>query len=112
MPGCSTGGHFDIATSHRYSKPIIAAIVIRMIMASIVVFIVYGSALSKDPMYIVMMIILGSTPTAINLIQISQVTGMFEEEMLHVLFWSYGVVCIPVVILVVFLALSVMDCIF
>jgi predicted permease len=99
-------------------KPVTAAVVIRMLMAPLVVvplvvlFVKVGSAysiLATDPVFSVMLIVLGCTPTAINLIQISQVNAIFEEEMLHVLFWSYGVVCVPVVTLIVFLALNVVD---
>lgn len=109
------------ASQHRtpgIKKPVTAAVVIRMIMAPLVVvplvvlFVKVGSAysiLANDPVFSVMLIVLGCTPTAINLIQICQVNAIFEEEMLHVLFWSYGVVCVPVVTLIVFLALNVVD---
>lgn len=99
-------------------KPVAAVIIIRMCLAPVFVipivtlFVQYASdwaTIAADPVFNVMMIILGCTPTAINLVQISQVTGAFEDEMLQVLFWSYGVVCIPVFTLVVFLALNVID---
>ncbi|CAO3601362.1 unnamed protein product [Absidia cylindrospora] len=94
------------------------AVVMRMLVTPLLVFplvilfVQYGSAysiLATDPVFIVMMLVLGCTPTAINLIQIAQVNGMFEHEMLSMLFWSYGVVCVPLVTLVVFLALNVVD---
>lgn len=99
-------------------KPVTAAVVIRMVMTPflvtplVVLFVKYGapySILATDPVFIVMMIVLGCTPTAINLVQISQVNGIFEEEMLRMLFWSYGIVCVPVVTMTVFLALNVVD---
>jgi predicted permease len=65
--------------------------------------------LLQDPMFVVCIIILGSTPTAINLSQITQVSGMFEQEMMQVLFWNYAVICIPVMTAVVFIALAVVD---
>ncbi|KAI9491803.1 membrane transport protein-domain-containing protein [Zychaea mexicana] len=102
------------------NKPVFAAIATRMLLMPLLVipivltFVAYGvdqlsARIASDPVFSVMMIILGCTPTAINLVQISQVTGAFENEMLRVLFWSYGVVCVPVFTLIVFLALNIVD---
>ncbi|KAJ8654516.1 hypothetical protein O0I10_009822 [Lichtheimia ornata] len=99
-------------------KPVFVAILVRVIiMACFSVpitcaFVIYGSQwslLASDPVFITLMIVLGCTPTAINLVQITQVNAIFEEEMLRMLFWSYGVVCVPVCTVVVFVALSVVD---
>ncbi|KAI8149633.1 auxin efflux carrier [Fennellomyces sp. T-0311] len=98
--------------------PVFTAIFVRMIMMPFVAipiaiaFVVYGSQwslLATDPVFITMMIVLGCTPTAINLVQITQVNGLYEEEMLRMLFWSYGVVCVPVCTVLVFVALSIVD---
>ncbi|KAI7848543.1 auxin efflux carrier [Circinella umbellata] len=98
--------------------PVFTAIFVRMILMPFVAipiaiaFVVYGSSwslLATDPVFITMMIVLGCTPTAINLVQITQVNGLFEEEMLRMLFWSYGVVCVPVCTILVFVALSIVD---
>ncbi|KAI9278438.1 dynein light chain 1, cytoplasmic [Phascolomyces articulosus] len=98
--------------------PVFTAILVRMIFMPFVAipiaiaFVVYGSSwslLATDPVFITMMIVLGCTPTAINLVQITQVNGLFEEEMLRMLFWSYGVVCVPVCTILVFVALSIVD---
>ncbi|KAI9493857.1 auxin efflux carrier [Zychaea mexicana] len=98
--------------------PVFTAIFVRMILMPFVAipiaiaFVVYGaqwSLLATDPVFITMMIVLGCTPTAINLVQITQVNGLFEEEMLRMLFWSYGVVCVPVCTFLVFVALSIVD---
>lgn len=100
-------------------KPIATAIGIRMGLVPLIViplvlgFVKYNGvawssvSVATDPVFGVMMIILGCTPTAINLVQISQVTGAFEKEMLRVLFWSYGVVCIPVFTMIIFAALNI-----
>lgn len=101
-------------TNPKSNKPISISIFIRMFLTPFCVlpivyaFSVFGSQwseLATDPMFIVSMIVVGCTPTAINLSQITQVSGVFEEEMLNVLFWSYGVICIPICTFVVFLAL-------
>ncbi|CEI91196.1 Putative Dynein light chain 1, cytoplasmic [Rhizopus microsporus] len=106
------------AASPEMKKPVTLAIVLRMIIPPFIVvpllvlFVKYGaqwSSLAGDPVFITMMIVLGCTPTAINLVQITQVNHIFEEEMLRMLFWSYGVVCVPACTLLVFLALSVVD---
>ncbi|CEP16063.1 hypothetical protein [Parasitella parasitica] len=104
--------------SPQMKKPVATAIAIRMVLMPflvvpiVVLFVLYGSrfsTLASDPVFITMMIVLGCTPTAINLVQITQVNNIFEEEMLRMLFWSYGVVCVPICTLVVFLALNVVD---
>ncbi|KAG2237449.1 hypothetical protein INT48_009578 [Thamnidium elegans] len=101
-------------TTQKSKKPVTLSIFIRMFLTPLCVipivflFAQFGqnwSELASDPMFVVSMIVVGCTPTAINLSQITQVSGAFEEEMLNVLFWSYGVICIPVCTLVVFLAL-------
>ncbi|KAF7731418.1 hypothetical protein EC973_000226 [Apophysomyces ossiformis] len=99
-------------------KPVAVAIGCRMFLAplfvipTVVLFVMYGSrwsTLATDPVFNVMMIVLGSSPTAINLVQITQVNNIFEDEMLRMLFWSYGVVCVPICTLTVFIALSIVD---
>lgn len=104
--------------SPEMKKPVALAIAIRMCLMPFLVvplvclFVLYGSrfsTLAGDPVFITMMIVLGCTPTAINLVQITQVNNIFEEEMLRMLFWSYGVVCVPVCTFTVFLALNVVD---
>ena len=104
--------------SPQMKKPVATAIAIRMclmpflVVPIVILFVLYGarfSTLAGDPVFITMMIVLGCTPTAINLVQITQVNNIFEEEMLRMLFWSYGVVCVPVCTFTVFLALNVVD---
>lgn len=102
-------------------KPVATAIGIRMGLVPLIViplvlaFVKYNGvawssvSVATDPVFGVMMIILGCTPTAINLVQISQVTGAFEKEMLRVLFWSYGVICIPVFTMIIFAALNIVQ---
>ncbi|CAO3619522.1 unnamed protein product [Cunninghamella echinulata] len=105
-------------TSPHIKKPVTLAVMIRMMMTPflvipiVILFVKYGAAystLATDPTFITIMIILGCTPTAINLVQITQVNAIFEEEMLRMLFWSYGIVCVPVVTIIVFLALFIVD---
>jgi predicted permease len=100
-------------------KPIAASVCIRMFLMPLFViplttlFIAYGegvSSLASDPVFAVVMIMIGCSPTAINLVQMTQVyPNFFEEEMLRVLFWSYGVICTPIMTMVVLLALEVVQ---
>lgn len=112
----------DILQMHRSSlaltKPVMTAVAVRtlllplMVIPIVIAFVNFGSswsAIASDPVFSTMMIIVGCTPTAINLVQICQVTGAFEDDMLRVLFWSYGVICVPMFTLVVFLALNIVD---
>lgn len=98
--------------------PVFLTLLLRMIIMPLLVlpivfiFAKYGSSwseLASDPMFIVSMVIVGCTPTSINLAQITQVSGVYEEEMLSVLFWSYGVICVPVCTLAVFLGLYMVN---
>ncbi|ORX50154.1 dynein light chain 1, cytoplasmic [Hesseltinella vesiculosa] len=106
------------SSSAEMRKPVALAVGLRMGIAPMVVtplvvlFAKYGAAyslLATDPVFLVMMVVLGSTPVAVNLMQLCQTNGAFEEEMIQVLFWSYGVVCVPLSTLTVFLALKVVD---
>ncbi|KAI7863274.1 auxin efflux carrier, partial [Spinellus fusiger] len=113
---CISESHHEVSPGVK--KPVSAAIFVRMLLMPflgipfVVLFVIYGSqwsVLAQDPVFIVMMIVLSSTPTAINLVQITQVNGIFEEEMLRMLFWSYGIICIPVCTILVFVALNIVD---
>ncbi|KXS18067.1 auxin efflux carrier [Gonapodya prolifera JEL478] len=46
----------------------------------------------SDPMFVMTLMILGGGPTAVNLLQICQVHGSYEDEMASLLFWSYVLV--------------------
>ncbi|KAJ2346235.1 hypothetical protein GGI03_002901 [Coemansia sp. RSA 2337] len=45
--------------------------------------------MADDPVYILTLLILSSTPPAINLITVSQATGKFETEAAQILFYGY-----------------------
>lgn len=100
-------------------KPMAAAVCVRMLLMPLLVipivtlFIAYGeglSTLASDPVFAVVMIMLGCAPTAINLVQMTQVyPNFFEEEMLRVLFWNYGVLCTPLMTIVVLVGLQVVQ---
>ncbi|ORX58026.1 auxin efflux carrier [Hesseltinella vesiculosa] len=84
-------------------RAILTAVVTRMLIMPVVVFglviaclyFLPTISLLQDPMFVVSIIVVGTTPTAITLSQLCANTGMFQEEMIQVLFWSYGLVCVP-----------------
>ncbi|KAJ2383963.1 hypothetical protein GGI23_007034, partial [Coemansia sp. RSA 2559] len=45
--------------------------------------------MTNDPVYILTLLILSSTPPAINLITVAQATGKFESEAAQILFYGY-----------------------
>ncbi|KAI9030793.1 auxin efflux carrier [Phycomyces nitens] len=105
-------------TESYFKKPISLAILIRMfiipllVIPMVILFALYGGILAdvaKDPCFLCVMILVSCSPTAVNLSQITQVSGMYEEEMLRLLFWSYGVFCVPVCTFVVFISLLIVD---
>ncbi|ORZ06714.1 auxin efflux carrier [Absidia repens] len=104
------------SSSFSSRRAVVASLVARMMIAPLLVIGIVLACLKytaidllQDPVFVVALIILGCTPTAINLSQISQVSEVFEEEMLQVLFWSYGVICVPVMTAIVFIALKIVE---
>ncbi|KAI9297272.1 auxin efflux carrier [Neoconidiobolus thromboides FSU 785] len=56
--------------------------------------------LGDDPVFVLTMMILVSTPTAINLLNVCQSVNKFEEEMSMLLLYSY-ILCLPIMTLLV-----------
>ncbi|KAG0366039.1 membrane transport protein-domain-containing protein [Gamsiella multidivaricata] len=54
--------------------------------------------LTTDPTFALTLVLIVASPTAINLIQLAQVKGFFENDMAAVLFWSYCVFGVPCVL--------------
>ncbi|GJJ74662.1 auxin efflux carrier family protein [Entomortierella parvispora] len=54
--------------------------------------------LTADPAFRLTLVLMISAPTAINLIQICQITGFQEKNMANLLFWSYVVFAVPCVL--------------
>ncbi|KAG0307687.1 hypothetical protein BGZ99_001381 [Dissophora globulifera] len=54
--------------------------------------------LTMDPTFSLALVLIVAAPTAINLIQMCQIEGFYENEMASVLFWSYCVFGIPCVL--------------
>ncbi|PVU95651.1 hypothetical protein BB561_001675 [Smittium simulii] len=49
----------------------------------------FAKLLSEDPVFFFTLLVLSSTPPAINLITLVQAKGKFEDQAAHILMWSY-----------------------
>ncbi|KAK3822370.1 MAG: auxin efflux carrier, partial [Linnemannia gamsii] len=54
--------------------------------------------LTTDPVFRMVLVLIAAAPTAINLTQLCQIKGFFEREMASLLFWSYCVLGVPLVL--------------
>ncbi|KAG0054722.1 hypothetical protein BGZ83_010617 [Gryganskiella cystojenkinii] len=96
------------AVSHyriRWLKPIPFILFARMVLVPVIsmpAIIFHPDSLSPiltmDPTFSLALVLISAAPTAINMIQICQIKGFFENEMAAVLFWSYCVFGIPCVL--------------
>ncbi|KAJ1739083.1 hypothetical protein LPJ78_003427 [Coemansia sp. RSA 989] len=94
-------GHFDLnsMTSAEQRKGIVLVLVGRFVFVPTLAIILISTLrivfpsllpiMSQDPVYILTLLILSSTPPAINLITVSQATGKFETEAAQILFYGY-----------------------
>lgn len=54
--------------------------------------------LTQDPVFKMVLVLVVAAPTAINLTQLCQIKGFFEDEIVSLLFWSYCVLGVPFVL--------------
>ncbi|SCW04432.1 LAFE_0H13388g1_1 [Lachancea fermentati] len=101
--------------SHNHKKLILGSIVGRMILPSCFLLPIIALCVKyikvsilDDPIFLVVGFILTVSPPAIQLTQITQLNEFFENEMASVLFWGYVVLTLPVSIIVVSAAMSVL----
>ncbi|AAS53497.1 AFR126Wp [Eremothecium gossypii ATCC 10895] len=101
--------------SHNYKKIVFASIVGRMIFPSLLLLPLIAACVKfinvsilDDPIFLVVGFILTVAPPAIQLTQITQLNEFFEAEMAGVLFWCYVILALPMSILVVSGAISVL----
>ncbi|KAF9962639.1 hypothetical protein BGZ72_000059 [Mortierella alpina] len=92
---------------HRFKRatPVAFALFARMVVVPLICLpaIIFHPAtlspvLTMDPTFSLTLVLLVAAPTAINMIQLCQIKGFFEEEMAAVLFWSYCVLGVPCVL--------------
>ncbi|KAL1919843.1 uncharacterized protein VTP21DRAFT_1774 [Calcarisporiella thermophila] len=106
----------DLSSTRRSEKspvlPFIIAIrqfLIPLLVFPLVLFFIrtVNTPLATDPAFVVTMIVLGSAPTAINLVQICMAEQKFEAEMSRLLFWAYCVFTVPLMTIIVMLSLYI-----
>ncbi|KAF9292461.1 hypothetical protein BGZ68_005144 [Mortierella alpina] len=92
---------------HRFKRatPVAFALFARMLVVPLICLpaIIFhpdtlSPVLTMDPTFSLTLVLLVAAPTAINMIQLCQIKGFFEEEMAAVLFWSYCVLGVPCVL--------------
>lgn len=99
-----------------YKKMVFGSIVGRMILPSCILLPIIALAVKyikvsilDDPIFLVCGFILTISPPAIQLTQITQLNEFFESEMAGVLFWGYAVLSLPISILGVTAAMTVLQ---
>ncbi|ORZ09352.1 membrane transport protein-domain-containing protein [Lobosporangium transversale] len=92
---------------HRFKwlTPVAFSLVARMLIVPLICLpaIIFRPAslspvLMMDPTFTLTLVLIVAAPTAINIIQLCQIKGFFENDMAAVLFWSYCVWGIPCVL--------------
>lgn len=102
--------------SQHYHKIIIASLLSRMILPSIVLLPIIAccvkfinSSILDDPIFLIVAFILTISPPAIQLSQITQINNIYQQEMMGVLFWGYVILTLPSTIFIVVVSLEVLD---
>jgi len=113
-PNLSAGHHK--ATARHERNILIAALVSRMVVPTIIVAPILALAakflpisLLDDPIFIIVCFLLAGAPSALQLSQICQLNGVYEDVMAKILFWSYVVVILPSTLILVICGLEVVE---
>lgn len=101
--------------SRHYKKIVIASLLSRMILPSLVLLPLIALCVKfikisilDDPIFLIVAFILTISPPAIQLSQIVQLNGIYQQEMAGVLFWGYVVLTLPTTIVIVVTSLEVL----
>lgn len=102
------------ASDKQDTKILVAAMLSRMVLPFIFIAPLLAVAakylnisILDDPIFIVVCFLLTGSPSALQLAQICQINGVFEDVMARVLFWSYVVVILPSTLVLVVSAIEV-----
>lgn len=101
--------------SNHYAKIIIASLLSRMILPSVIILPIIAccvkfinSSILDDPIFLIVAFILTMSPPAIQLSQITQLNNIYQREMMGVLFWGYVILSLPSAIFIVVVSLKVL----
>ncbi|EMG50079.1 hypothetical protein G210_4909 [Candida maltosa Xu316] len=102
--------------SKHYNRILIASLVSRMILPSMILLPVIAMCVKyikmsilDDPIFLIVAFILTISPPAIQLSQITQLNNVYQKEMSGVLFWGYVVLVVPTTIFIVVCSLKVLE---
>ncbi|KAK6346239.1 hypothetical protein TWF730_010568 [Orbilia blumenaviensis] len=108
-------GHHK-ATARHERNILLAALISRMIIPTIIIAPMLAVAakflpisLLGDPIFIIVCFLLAGAPSALQLSQICQLNGVYENVMAKILFWSYVVVILPSTLILVICGLEVVE---
>jgi len=97
-----------------HSKLLLASIMSRMVLPFLVTSPILAIAakwlpisILDDPIFVVVCYLLMGAPSALQLAQICQINGVYENVMARILFWSYVVVILPSTVVLVVTAVEV-----
>ena len=104
------------ALTKNHKKLVFASIMGRMVLPSCILLPIIAACVKfinvsilDDPIFLVVGFILTVSPPAIQLTQITQLNEFFEAEMANVLFWGYVVLTLPISIIIVSVAITVLQ---
>lgn len=97
-----------------HNKLLIASVLSRMILPFLVTAPLLAIAakwlpisILDDPIFVIVCYLLVGAPSALQLAQICQINGVYENAMARILFWSYVVVILPSTVVLVVTAVEV-----
>lgn len=101
--------------TRRYHRIILGSLLLRMILPLVILLPIIALAVKyinvlilDDPIFLIVAFILTISPPAIQLSQITQLNGLYQQEMAGVLFWGYVVLTLPTTIFIVVTLLEVL----
>ncbi|KAK6540066.1 hypothetical protein TWF694_008896 [Orbilia ellipsospora] len=104
------------ATERHERNILIAALISRMLVPTVFIAPLLAIAakflpisLLGDPIFIIVCFLLAGAPSALQLSQICQLNGVYENVMAKVLFWSYVVIILPSTLVLVICGLEVVE---
>ncbi|KAF3926989.1 hypothetical protein ABW20_dc0109384 [Dactylellina cionopaga] len=112
-PNYVSPGHHKATVRHERNI-LVAALISRMVVPTLVIAPILAIAakflpisLLGDPIFIIVCFLLAGAPSALQLSQICQLNGVYENVMARILFWSYVVVILPSTLILVICGLEV-----
>ncbi|KAK9455504.1 auxin efflux carrier [Dipodascopsis uninucleata] len=104
------------APSRNSSRLVYSSLIARMLLPAIILLPIITLfaktihlSILDDPIFIVVLFLLTTSPPAIQLSQICQLNEVFEREMASILFWGYVVLTLPITMVMIVMSLEVLE---